>query len=163
MKRHGKKVYDDSTAVKVKNIGKYVCPVCHKSSNLIGRKGPGFQVILSVCDKGHTCIVTKTLYEKYHVGDRIRLYESTFGKDAVIRRDSYCEGTIVKSYPSITDYEFDFIVDKCVISNNEITSPAWIIGHLHQGVRHSSAEVKLLKKAEKPISFEQLSLRLSPS
>lgn len=158
MKRYGKKVYDDSTDVKVKTIGKYVCPVCHKSSNLICRKGPGFQVILSACDRGHTSIVTKTLYEKYHVGDRIRLYESTFGKDAVIRLDSYYEGTIVKSYPSITDYEFDFIVDKCVMSNNEITSPAWIIGHLYQGVRHSSREVKMLKKAKLTDCFDQLSL-----
>jgi len=158
MKRYGNKLYDDSTAVKCQTIGKYVCPVCHKESNLICRKGPGFQVILSVCDRGHTCRVAKTIYEKYHVGDRIRLYESTFGKDAVIMLDSYCEGVIVKSYPSITDYEFDFIVDKCVMNNTEIISPAWIIGHLHQGVRHSSREVKLLEKAKTKNDFEQLSL-----
>lgn len=163
MKHYGKKVYDGSADVKSETIGKYVCPTCHKESVLIRRRGLGFQSILSVCDSGHTCLMAKALYEKYHVGDRIRLYESTFGKEAVIRLDSYCEGVIVNSYPSITDYQFDFIVDRCVMNNNEIKSPAWIIGHLHRGIRHSSAEVKLLKKAEKPISFEQLSLRLSPS
>lgn len=159
MKRFGKKVYDGSNNVKQENIGVYTCPVCFKSSSLIKQKGYGFQNILSICDSGHTYEVAKELYEKYRVGDRIRLYESTFGKEAVLRLDSYTEGIITNSYPNIIDYQFDFKVDKCVMNGKEIKSPAWIIGSMHLGVNHSSTEVRLLEKAQRN-SYEQLSLIL---
>lgn len=159
MRRFGKRVYDGSNTVKSEYIGKYICPTCHEESKLFKRRGYGFQNILSVCDKKHTCEIAKELYAKYRVGDRIRLYESTFGKDAVLRLDSYTEGIIINSYPDIIDYKFDFKVDKCVINGHEIKSPAWIIGSIKHGVNHSSTEVKLLKKA--PVeTYEQLSLQL---
>lgn len=157
MRKYGKKVYDGSNEVKREEIGVYVCPTCGKYSRLIRQKGYGFQNILSICESGHTCEIAKELYEKYHVGDRIRLYESTFGKDAVLRLDSYYEGMIVKSYPGIIDYKFDFIVDKCVMNGEEIKAPAWVIGSTHHGVNHSSIEVRLLKKVKKD-AYEQLSL-----
>lgn len=157
MRKYGKKVYDGSNAVKCKDIGSYICPTCHKPSRLIIQKGYGFQNILSICDSEHTCEIAKEIYEKYHVGDRIRLYESTFGKDAVLRLDSYTEGIVIKSYANIIDYQFDFKVDKCVMNGNEIKAPAWVIGSIHRGVGHSSTEVKLLKKAKED-AYEQLSL-----
>lgn len=156
MRKYGKRVYDGSNTVKKECIGIYVCPTCQKPSKLIRQRGYGFQNILSICDKQHTCEIAKELYEKYKVGDRIRLYESTFGKDAVLRLDSYTEGIIVKSYPYMIDYKFDFKVDKCVMNGKEIKAPAWVIGSIHHGVDHSSAEVKLLKKAEND-NYEQLS------
>lgn len=157
MRRFGKKVYDGSNDIKQEYIGVYICPTCHKESRLIKRKGYGFQNILSICELEHTCEIAKELYEKYEVGDRIRLYESTFGKDSVLRLDSYTEGTIVNSYPDIIDYKFDFKVDKCVMNGQEIVAPAWVIGSIHHGVNHSSTEVKLLQKA-KTDTYEQLSL-----
>ena len=159
MKRFGKKVYDGSNDIKSKCIGTYICPVCQKESRHILRKGGGFQNVLSVCDAGHTCEIAKELFEKYQVGDRIRLYESTFGKDAVIRLDSYYEGIIVRSYPNIINYEFDFKVDKCMINGHELKAPAGVIGSIIHGVRHSSTEVKLLKRAWEE-EYEQLSLCL---
>lgn len=156
MKKYGKKVYSGSNDVKREDVGLYICPTCHRPCRLIRQKGYGFQNILSVCDLGHTCEIAKELYEKYHVGDRVRLYESTFGKDAVIRLDSYTEGIIIKSYPNIIDYKFDFRVDKCVMNGHEIKSPAWVIGSIHRGIDHSSTEVKLLKRAGKEVC-EQLS------
>lgn len=157
MRKYGKRVYDGSNEIKREEIGSYVCPTCHKPSRLICQKGYGFQNILSICNLNHTCEIAKDLYEKYHVGDRIRLYESTFGKDAVLRLDSYQEGIIINSYPYLIDYQFDFKVDKCVMNGKEIKAPAWVIGSIHHGVNHSSTEVKLLNKA-KGETYEQLSL-----
>lgn len=157
MRKYGKKVYDGSNDIKREEIGVYVCPTCGKYSRLIRQKGYGFQNILSICDLKHTCVIAKELYEKYHVGDRVRLYESTFGKDAVLRLDSYYEGVIINSYPDIIDYKFDFIVDKCVMNGDEIKAPAWVIGSTHHGINHSSTKVRLLKKAKED-TFVQLSL-----
>lgn len=157
MKKYGKKVYDGSRDIKRACIGTYICPVCKKESKLIKQRGYGFENVLSVCESQHTCEIAKSLFEKYKVGDRIRLYESTFGKEAVLRLDSYQGGVIVNSYPDLIDYRFNFMVDKCVMNGHEITAPAWIIGHLHRGVNHSSAEVKLLKKVLVPVA-EQLTL-----
>lgn len=153
----GKRVYDGTNEVKREDIGTYICPICHKTSRLIRQKGYGFQNILSICDLEHTCEIAKELYEKYHVGDRVRLYESTFGKDAVLRLDSYTEGIIIKSYPCLIDYKFDFRVDKCVMNGKEIKAPAWVIGSIHHGVNHSSTEVKLLKNAKENVMYKQLS------
>lgn len=158
MKKYGKRVYDGND-MKREDIGSYICPTCHNPSRLIRQKGYGFQNILSVCDLEHTCEIAKELYEKYHVGDRVRLYESTFGKDAVLRLDSYTEGIIITSYPYMTDYKFDFKVDKCVMNGHEIKAPAWVIGNIHRGVNHSSTKVKLLKKATED-DYEQLSLTI---
>lgn len=160
MKKFGKKVYDGSNDVKKEQIGIYICPNCHKKSNLIRQKGYGFQNILSICESGHTYEIAKELYEKYKVGDRIRLYESTFGKDAVLRLDSYKEGIIIKSYPNIIDYQFDFRVEKCVMNGEEIKAPAWVIGYVWRGVNHSSTEIELLERAEECVC-EQLSLELT--
>ncbi len=160
MKRFGKKVYDGSRDIKRECIGVYICRNCGKESRLIRQRGSGFQNILSVCDSGHTYEVAKELYEKYKVGDRIRLYESTFGKDAVLRLDSYTEGVIINSYPNITNYEFDFRVDKCVMNGKEIKAPAWVIGSIKHGVRHNSTEVKLLERAKREV-YEQLKLDIS--
>lgn len=157
MRKYGKRVYDGSNDVKREDIGTYVCPTCHKTSRLLRQKWCGFQNILSICDKEHTAEITKELYEKYKVGDRIRLYESTFGKDAVLRLDSYTEGIITNSYPNLIDYQFDFKVDRCVMNGHEIKAPAWVIGSVHKGVNHSSTEVKLIERAKEDV-YEQLSL-----
>lgn len=159
MRRYGSRVYDGSNTVKNEYVGTYICPMCHKESKLFKRRGYGFQNILSVCDKNHTCEIAKELYANYSVGDRIRLYESTFGKDAVLRLDSYTEGVIINSYPGIIDYQFDFKVDKCLMNGHEIKAPAWIIGSIKHGVNHSSTEVKLLERAPSE-SYEQLVLQL---
>lgn len=156
MTRYGKRVYIDNP-IKVQDMGSYICPGCHRESKLTMRTGYGFRNILSVCDKGHTYEIAKELYEKYKVGDRIRLYESTFGRDAVLRLDSYTEGTIIKSYPDTIDYKFDLKVDRCVMNGKEIKAPAWVIGSIHHGINHSSREVKLLIRPKKK-EFHQITL-----
>lgn len=158
MRKFGKRVYDGSNEVKEEDAGPYICPVCNKNSRIIRRYGYGFQLLMSRCGS-HNCVIAKELYEKYKVGDRIRLYDSTFGKDSVIRLDCYTEGIITHSYPGIIDYMFDFKVDKCVMNGKEIKAPAWVIGSTHRGTSHSSAEVKLLKRAPKD-TYEQLTLEL---
>ena len=151
-----KKIYEDSNDVKSEDIGPYICPVCGQSSRLIHQKGMGFQNILSICQKEHTCEIAKELYKKYNVGDRIRLYESTFGEDAAVCANSYEEGVIIKVYSEVIDFRFDFKIDKCVVNGNEALTSSWIIGSIHEGVAHSSVAVKLLQKVNKS-SYEQLS------
>lgn len=161
MKRFGKKVYSDDDKIKKEVIGYYVCPVCKKESKLIHQSCPSFENVLSICEKKHTVELTITLKQKYQVGDRIRHYESTFGKDSVLRLDSYTEGVIIKSYPFVTSYQFDYVVDKCVMNGHEIKAPAWIIGHVVEGVNHSDNTIKLLKKADNTkLDYEQLSFDL---
>lgn len=157
MRKYGKRVYDGSNDIKTEDIGPYICPTCGKESRLFKRRGYGFQNILSICPMKHTCTIAKELYKKYEIGDRIRYYESTFGKDSVIRLDSYTEGVITNIYPNIIDYQFDFIVDKCVMNGEEIKAPAWIIGHHCRGVDHHNTCIKLLERAPKETQ-EQMSL-----
>ena len=141
MKKFGPRVYDGTNQVKREVIGFHTCPVCQEQSRLIKQRGGGFENVLSICDKNHTVELEKKLFEKYKVGDRIRDYESTFGKDSVLRLDSYTEGVVIKSYPDLIDYQLDFRVDKCVSLGHEIKAPAWIIGSIHRGVDHSSTQV----------------------
>jgi len=156
MRKFRKRVYDGSNDITEEKIGAYVCPVCNKGSSLMKRKGPGFQILVSRCGS-HNCVIAKELYEKYKVGDRIRYYDSTFGKESVLKLDCYTEGVIVHSYPGIIDYMFDFKVDKCVMNGKKIKPPAWIIGNVTHCVSHSSQQVKLLNRAKKD-SYEQLTL-----
>lgn len=141
MKKFGPRVYDGTNQVKREVIGVHTCPVCQEQSRLIKQRGGGFENVLSICDKNHTVELEKKLFEKYRVGDRIRYYESTFGKDSVLRLDCYEEGVVIKSYPDLIDYQFDFRVDKCVSLGHEIKAPAWVIGSIHRGVDHSSTQV----------------------
>lgn len=50
-----------------------------------------------------------------------------------------------KNYPGLTNWMFDFRIDRCVGNGREITAPAWIIGHLSIG--RSNKSVVLVKKA----------------
>lgn len=95
--KYGWRIHDDP--VKATEIGVSVCPVCRESSKLVQRQTSGFKNILSVCRHGHTCEIVKAVYEKYQVGDRIRRYESTFGKDAAVRLNCYTEGVIRSHIP----------------------------------------------------------------
>lgn len=104
--------------------------------------------------------ITKSLYEKYKVGDRIRRYESTFGKDATVRLDCYTEGVIEKSYPDLTDWLFDYRIDKCVSNGAEIKAPAWIIGHLAIGTHHHDRHIVLLQNAVPAVTYTQENLIL---
>ena len=140
--KYGWRIHDDP--VRATEIGVSVCPVCRESSKLVQRQTSGFKNILSVCRHRHTCEIVKAVYEKYQVGDRIRRYESTFGKDATVRLNCYTEGVIEKSYPSLIDWMFDFRIDRCVGNGREIIAPAWIIGHLSVG--RSNKSVVLVKK-----------------
>lgn len=88
--KYGWRIHDDP--VRATEIGASVCPVCRESSKLVQRQTSGFKNILSICQHGHTCEIIKTVYEKYQVGDRIRSHETTFGKNSVVRLDSYSEG-----------------------------------------------------------------------
>ena len=108
--KYGWRIHDDP--VRATEIGVSVCPVCRESSKLVQRQTSGFKNILSVCRHGHTCEIVKAVYEKYQIGDRIRRYESTFGKDAAVRLNCYTEGVIEKSYPSLIDWLFDYRIDK---------------------------------------------------
>lgn len=48
-----------------------------------------------------------------------------------------------KNYPRLTNWMFDFRIDRCVGNEREITAPAWIIGHLSVG--RSNKSVVLVK------------------
>lgn len=144
--KFGWRIYDGSQKVQVTEVEVYVCPVCKETSKLVQRQAPGFKNILSICQHGHTCEIVKTVYEKYKVGDRIRSYESTLGKNSVVRLDSYSESVIEKSYPGLIDWMFDFRIDRCVGNGKEITAPAWVIGHLSVGRSHHDKSVVLVKK-----------------
>ena len=109
--KYGALVYDGSQKVQEAEIGYYICPVCQEKSKLIQRQAPGFKNILSVCMRGHTCELVKTLYEKYKVNDRIRQYSSTFGKEARIRLDTYCEGTIAALESYAKSHNWDIAPD----------------------------------------------------
>lgn len=156
--KYGWRIHDDP--VRATEIGVSVCPVCRESNKLVQRQTSGFKNILSVCRHGHTCEIVKAVYEKYQVGDRIRGYESTFGKDATVRLDCYTEGVIEKSYPSLVDWLFDYRIDKCVSNGTEIKSPAWIIGHLSVGSYHHDKHVVLLQKAASTVTYTQENLIL---
>ena len=67
--KFGWRIYDGSQKVQVTEVGVYVCPICKETSKLVQRQAPGFKNILSICQHGHTCEITKSLYEKYKVGD----------------------------------------------------------------------------------------------
>lgn len=156
--KYGWRIHDDP--VRATEIGVSVCPVCRESSKLVQRQTSGFKNILSVCRHGHTCEIVKAVYEKYQIGDRIRRYESTFGKDAAVRLDCYTEGVIEKSYPSLVDWLFDYRIDKCVSNGTEIKPPAWIIGHLSVGSYHHDKHVVLLQKAASTVTYTQENLIL---
>lgn len=158
--KFGWRIYDGSQKVQVTEVGVYVCPICKETSKLVQRQAPGFKNILSICQHGHTCEITKSLYEKYKVGDRIRRYESTFGKDATVRLDCYTEGVIEKSYPDLTDWLFDYRIDKCVSNGAEIKAPAWIIGHLAIGTHHHDRHIVLLQNAVSAVTYTQENLIL---
>ena len=158
--KFGWRIHDGSQKVQVTEVGIYVCPVCKETSKLVQRQAPGFKNILSVCQHGHTCEIAKSIYEKYKVGDRIRRYESTFGKDATVRLDCYTEGVIEKSYPNLIDWLFDYRIDKCVSTGTEINAPAWIIGHLSVGTYHHDRHVVLLQNAVPTITYTQENLIL---
>lgn len=144
MVKYGKRVYDGTCCVKETLEGATTCPMCGNGSSLIKRAGYGFSSHFSRCEYGHNVQLDKTLYPKYQVGDRIRYYESTFGKDAIIRLDSYREGIVTASYPDIIDYRFDFQVDTCVMNGRPLPSTAWVIGSVCRGVNHHSTEVELI-------------------
>lgn len=92
--KYGWRIHDDP--VRATEIGVSVCPVCRESSELVQRQTSGFKNILSVCRHGHTCEIVKAVYEKYQVGDRIRRYESTFGKDQY-----FCTRRVFRRNPSV--------------------------------------------------------------
>ncbi len=81
-------------------------------------------------------------------GDIVRVYESSFGKDSVLRLHSFYEGPIVKVYPLITDYDFDFMVEKAVSHGKELPSHSWMYGHVIRGHASHSRDVRLIRKAE---------------
>lgn len=135
--------------VKVRNLGPSVCPVCGGVSDLLERKGYGFRAVFSMCrENRHQCETEKELYQKFEVGDIVRVYESSFGKDAVLRLHSFYEGPIVKVYPFITDYDFDFMVEKAVFRGKELPSHSWVYGHVIRGHASHSRAVRLIRRAE---------------
>ena len=128
--KFGWRIYDGSQKVQVTEVGVYVCPICKETSKLVQRQ------------------------------DRIRRYESTFGKDATVRLDCYTEGVIEKSYPDLTDWLFDYRIDKCVSNGAEIKAPAWIIGHLAIGTHHHNRHIVLLQNAVPAVTYTQENLIL---
>jgi hypothetical protein len=158
MNRFGRKVYVKNP-IKEKVIGTYICPVCGQESILTERKGYGFKNILCVCDEGHTCEISIERYAKYRVGDTIRVYESTFGKDSVIRKDCYTEGIVVKSYPSILDYCLDFKPTKIVFYDEILPKTAGGYAEIHTGVEHHRRDVELVKQYNDG-QYEQMCLKL---
>lgn len=86
--KFGWRIYDGSQKVQVTEVGVYVCPICKETSKLVQRQAPGFKNILSICQHGHTCEITKS------------------------------------NYPGLTNWMFDFRIDRCVGNGREITAPA---------------------------------------
>lgn len=146
MEKYGKKLKKNK--VHKREIGTFYCPVCGKVSRLIKQTGKGFEMLLSVCPDNHLYQVDKKCVEKYHKGDRIRLYDVTCGeKNSRIKLDTYYEGVIIRSYPDQVDYKFDFIIDKNVINGIETEDAAVFQGAEYKRVSHVSDRVMLLSKA----------------
>ncbi len=156
MKKYGRKLYIRNP-LNEKKFGNYICPICNKNSILVERKGYGFMILASICNEGHRVNLAKQLYPKFEIGDTVRIYGSTFGKDAVIRTDCYDEGIIVESYNSIIDCEFDMLITKAVMNGKQLPSNSWRYGTIIHGHRHHARDVDIVKKVEK-VNYEQLSL-----
>ena len=159
MKKFGRKVYIKNPITQ-KEIGQFICRVCQNNSTLIERKGYGFKSILSICPSNHTILMDKKLYPKYHVGDVVRIYGTTFGKDSVIRLDFYDEGTIINSYPSILDYQFDMKIEKSVMFGKPLPLHNSRYNTVIHGHEHHRRDTILIKKAEQ-VHYEQLTLPLT--
>ena len=148
MHNYGRRVYVKNSVTE-NVIGDYICPNCGQTSRLSMRQGYGFKALFSTCDSGHRWEISKQLYEKYKVGDTVRVYESTFGKDSVIIKDCYTEGIIIRSYPNIIDYQFDFKPTKIVFNGKMLPVSAWGYAEIHKGVDHHRRDVELIHRKEK--------------
>lgn len=153
--KFGRKVhYGDSVTEKV--IGSYICPLCGEDGKLLDRRGAGFRLFAVECRHGHRHTLAKQIYKKYDVGDVVRIYESTFGKDSVLRLDSFKEGPIVRIYPYIIDYRFDMLVQKAVFNGKDLPAESWVYGYVMHGHDHHRRDVELIRKAED--QYKQLTL-----
>lgn len=153
--KFGRKVHcGDSVTEKV--IGSYTCPLCGEDGKLLDRQGAGFRLYAVECRHGHRHTLAKQIYKKYDVGDVVRIYESTFGKDSVLRLDSFYEGPILRIYPYIIDYKFDMLVEKAVFNGKDVPADGWIYGHVIHGHDHHRRDVELIRKAED--QYKQLML-----
>ena len=153
--KFGRKVhYGDS--VTEKEVGFYICPICGEDGKLLDRRGAGFRLLAVECRHGHRHTLAKQIYKKYEVGDTVRVYDTTFGKDSVIRLDNYQEGIVIRIYPNIIDYQFDMQINKVVSNGEELLTTSWMYGHVLQGHDHHRRDTELIKRAEK--QYEQLTL-----
>lgn len=155
MKKYGKNIYKKDPVTENK-IGIYVCPICRKESTLTKREGCGFKAIFSVCQQGHKAELARQAYPKYHIGDVVRIYDTTF-KDDVLKLDCYKEGTIVDIRENITDYVFDMKVTNAITNGEPVPEHSWVYGSLVRGCGHHRKNVKLIKRAKEPV-YEQMRL-----
>lgn len=150
-------VYDDP--VRESTVGKYICPICGQNSSVTERKNKGFKALLSDCPNSHRVLLHKEVYQKYRIGDQVRIYDTTFGKDSVIKPNWYTEGIIIASYEGITDYEFDMRITEVVCGGEKIPETSWLYGHILKSHKHHRNDVKLIKRAE--LEYHQLKLKLT--
>ena len=139
----GEYAYEEE--VKEKTIGKGICPICGRKSNLIRRKDYLWECEIGQCtSSNHTNIIKEKYYTKYDVGDHIRIYKTTFAKDSRLILNSYSDGVVTKIYPGIGGYYLDYIVKREVLHGKETPSSSWVIGKTHTGLRHDSKYIKLI-------------------
>ena len=140
----GELVYEKEKVTQ-EQIGEYICPSCGKTSCLIKRKGELWEYVVSECKScPYTETIKKHYHSKYQVGDKIRVYESTFSKDSRIILNTYREGTVTKIYPDIGGYYLDYVIERDVKYGKETPKTSWVIGSTITGRRHVDRCIKLI-------------------
>jgi hypothetical protein len=138
------RVYKPSDEPKNKQIGECECEVCGAIGKLILRQGKQFRFWFCECPNGHRPQIKVEIDDIFQIGDRVRLYHSTFGKDAEIIFDTYTEGIVIAKERSIINYLLSVKIDKAIFNNKSIPKRSWIYGYIVRGVQSDDNTVELL-------------------
>ncbi|MCT4507919.1 MAG: hypothetical protein N4A48_04035 [Tepidibacter sp.] len=144
-------VYRESDKVVEKEVSSCICPVCGENGRLILRKGKHFRRWYCICPKEHNANIKKEIDDIFQIGDRIRIYESSFGKDAKIDYTSYKEGIVIEKELSIINYHLSMKVDIAVHQSKHINKKSWVYGSVIKGVQSDDNLIELLTPQMKMI------------
>ena len=125
-------------------VGHCTCEICGALGKLILRTGKQFRRWYCDCPNGHMPEIKKEIDDVFQIGDRVRLYDSTFGQDAKIIFDSYTEGIVVAKERSIISYSLSVKIDKAISRGKPIPKKSWLYGYIIKGVDSDSNALELL-------------------
>lgn len=138
------RVYSPSDEPAEKQIGECKCEVCGATGELMLRSGKQFRRWYCKCPNGHRLQVKKEIDDIFQIGDRVRMYDSTFGKDSEIIYGTYTEGIVVNKERDIINYSLSVKIDIVVSDGKPIPKTSWMYGHIVRGVQSDSRTVELL-------------------